>query len=102
MNRITEFFTTLFTHRAKIDTISDQLLLETEKRMAAESAVVTLAHALVYITTPAPEPVDVPLKPIRLQRRSYSEEAFHFERTNSARFRDIDRERAKKAAQVNR
>jgi hypothetical protein len=102
MNAITEFFTTLFTHRAIIRGLHADVQDRNKKIIVHEQATEKLAHALVYITTPAPEPVEVPLKPIRLQRRSYSEEAFHFERTNSARFRDIDRERAKKAAQVNR
>lgn len=102
MNRITEFFTTLFTHRATISSLMTNLYDEQVKVVKRDEAIATLAHALVHITTPAPEPVDLPLKPIRLQRRSYSEEARWFERTNSARFRDIDRSRAEKAAAVNR
>ncbi len=109
MNAIIEFFTTLFTHRAMLrreimvrNEVSENLIHLHEKRKELEAAILTLSHALVYITTPPPEPEPSVLKPVRFQRVSYAEAQQRFERANSARFRDMDAERTRKAQGTNR
>jgi hypothetical protein len=103
MNRIREFFVTLFTHRAVISGLMTQLRDEQAKVAALEQAIRCRDHALVSLSAPFVEKdSSAPLKPIRLQRMSYSEASRAFERANSARFRDQDAERARKAAIANR
>jgi hypothetical protein len=103
MNRIKEFFVTLFTHRTVISRLMTQLYDEQAKVVTQDAAISVLAHALVHVATPPPveEPTG-PLKPFRVQRLTYSEQARVFERANSARFREIDAAARRKAAGVSR
>jgi hypothetical protein len=103
MSKILAFLKTLWYHRSIVSEKQQAYDTLWAKNVELEAAVSTLAHALVYAATPTPEPVVENLKPVRIMRRTYTQEARVFERVHSARFREMDAARQRKeAAQANR
>ena len=106
---IKEFFVTLFNHRRTLRNIRAEFAACKSAceelcalRDAQDAALGTLSRALVYAVTPPAEEEKPVLKPVRLFRPSYAQQQQMFERAHSARFREMDAERARKAQRTGR
>lgn len=98
--KIREFFETLWYHRSIIQALTTDVNFWHKEAGQYEGATQTLSHALIYITTPptVEEEKPVALKPV-FQRRTYREQQVFVERQMSARFREMDAAKARKANQ---
>jgi hypothetical protein len=91
------WFYQFFNFRKVIGILTVQLFAAEGKIVELEQAIRCRDHALASLATPPVETV-VSREPIKLRRRTYAEEAQFFERQNSARWRDLEKQRQQQVA----